>query len=104
MNINLNVWPHVAKNGAEVSVLWSGISDPRPDDYIAYYCPFYDNPNHYLDYVYGKDIPGWGNGYGHYEVGPLSQSTHSLFWITFSPFVIIYKKTILSSASISKVT
>merc|ERR1719317_1059826 len=43
MSINLNVWPHVAKNGAEVSVLWSGISDPRPDDYIAYYCPFYDN-------------------------------------------------------------
>ena len=67
-SIRLETWPVAVKNGEKLTIIWTGVKNPQPKDYIAHYCPYYDDDNHYLDYVTVKDVPGWENGTGHYDL------------------------------------
>jgi len=69
LTVKLQAWPAEVKNGETVTVLWSGLAEPQPDDIITFYCPFYESDvNRYLDYVKTGSCPGWERGYGHFEL------------------------------------
>ena len=67
-SLELQAWPNTVKNGEKVTVLWSGVTNPKGNDFIAYYCPYYDSINHYMDYFWARDAEGWEKGYAHYDV------------------------------------
>ena len=48
----LNVLPNPVKNGGFVTIIWRDIRFPTPKDFIAYYCPFDDDTNHYIDFFH----------------------------------------------------
>lgn len=66
-NATLTVSPSLVENGAAVNVSWSGITQPSNKDFIAFYCPENDQPDHYLDYFYVTDSAN-ASGYGWREV------------------------------------
>lgn len=66
-NVKLQAWPDSVKNGEKLTVLWSHHTNRQSKDFIAFYCPYYDNLNHYLDWFYISSIPGYEKGYGHAE-------------------------------------
>lgn len=68
IDATLKVWPEEVENAGQVTVLWEGIKDPLKGDRIGYYCPFYDKPNHYLDYIDVTKSPTWQQGYGYYTL------------------------------------
>ena len=41
-------------NGAEVTVMWSGVSSPSAKDVVILYCPPDAEPDHYLDFIYTR--------------------------------------------------
>ena len=47
----LKITPQVVADGGTVNVSWAGISSPNEDDFIAFYCPTEDKPEHYLDFL-----------------------------------------------------
>ncbi|XP_066910738.1 uncharacterized protein [Clytia hemisphaerica] len=68
MKALLKVWPEEVENAGQVTVLWEGIPNPTKTDKIGYYCPYYDNPTHGLDYIDVTKSPTWQEGYGYYTV------------------------------------
>ncbi|XP_066910736.1 uncharacterized protein [Clytia hemisphaerica] len=68
MKATLKVWPEEVENAGQVTVLWEGIPNPSKTDKIGYYCPYYDNPTHGLDYIDVTKSPTWQEGYGYYTV------------------------------------
>jgi len=65
---SIKLSPTVATNGGEVAVIWNGVTDPQEKDFIAFYCPIYSNPSHYLDYFYVSSSSTWKEGSGNYSV------------------------------------
>ena len=63
-NATLKVSPSLVENGAAVNVSWSGVTLPSNLDFIAFYCPENDQPEHYLDYFYVTDSASYASGYG----------------------------------------
>lgn len=61
----LRVWPEVADNGGQVTVLWSAVPNPTEKDFIGYYCPIGDEATHPVDHVPVTDSDTWQQGYGH---------------------------------------
>ena len=68
LDATLKVWPEEVENAGQVTVLWEGIKNPTKSDRIGYYCPFYDNPAHALDYIDVIKSQTWQQGYGYYTV------------------------------------
>lgn len=67
--MKLQAWPDSIKNGEKITILWSYLTNHQPKDYVAYYCPYYDNVNHYLDWFYLKDVAGGTDkSYGHAQL------------------------------------
>ena len=75
----LLLWPNPVENGAMITVMWKNIKSPSETDFIAYYCPFDDNPNHYLDIIYIKESLTWKQGYGHYKVQVFNMRSECIF-------------------------
>ncbi|XP_057306826.1 uncharacterized protein LOC130645009 isoform X4 [Hydractinia symbiolongicarpus] len=65
---SLKVLQNNIKNGGKVTVLWNNVEKVQPKDFIAFYCPAFDNPNHYLDYFYVTQSPDWNTGNGKHTV------------------------------------
>ena len=78
-NASINAWPHVVKNGGTATVVWSSVLNPNAKDFIAYYCPVYDDPSHHLDYVTVNQCPTWKQGYGHITVTVYNMRTTCVF-------------------------
>jgi len=76
---SLKVWPNRAKNGQKVTVLWSNVPTPNAKDYIAFYCPYDDNPTHYLDYFYVSESKTYAEGYGHHQVTVYNMRSQCVF-------------------------
>ena len=76
---SINLYPTVVKNGGEVTVSWNGVTAPNEKDFIAFYCPFYDNPTHYLDYFYVTESGTWNKGYGNYSVVAFNMRNQCVF-------------------------
>ena len=55
-------------NGAEVTVMWSGVSSPSAKDVVILYCPPDAEPDHYLDFIYVSSISSYTKGYGEFAV------------------------------------
>lgn len=55
-------------NGAEVKVMWSGVTSPSSKDVVILYCPPDAKPDHYLDYINVSSIETYSKGYGEFEV------------------------------------
>jgi len=68
LDASLKVWPEEVENAGQVTILWEGIPNPTSGDRIGYYCPYYDNPAHGLDYIDVTKSPTWQEGYGYYTV------------------------------------
>ena len=68
LETSLKVWPEEVENAGQVTILWEGIPNPTSGDRIGYYCPYYDNPAHGLDYIDVTKSPTWEEGYGYYTV------------------------------------
>lgn len=68
LDATLKVWPEEVENAGQVTVLWEGIKNPNKNDRIGYYCPFFDNPAHALDYIDVTKSSTWQQGYGFYTV------------------------------------
>ncbi|XP_066910739.1 uncharacterized protein [Clytia hemisphaerica] len=68
LEASLKVWPEEVENAGQVTILWEGIPNPTSGDRIGYYCPYYDNPAHGLDYIDVTKSPTWQEGYGYYTV------------------------------------
>ena len=64
----MKVWPEEVENAGYVTVLWEFVENPTKDDRIGYYCPFYDKPNHALDYIDVTKSATWAEGYGSYTL------------------------------------
>ena len=64
----MKVWPEEVENAGQVTVLWEGIQNASKSDRIGYYCPYFDNPNHALDYIDVTKSPTWEEGYGSYTL------------------------------------
>ena len=75
----VQLWPNPVKNGGLVTVMWKNIKSPSEKDFIAYYCPFDDSPNHYLDIIHVKESLTWKQGYGHYEVQVFNMRSECIF-------------------------
>ena len=56
------------KNGAEVNVMWSGVTLPSNKDVVVLYCPPDANPDRYLDYINVSSIATYSKGYGEFDV------------------------------------
>ena len=55
-------------NGADVTVMWSGVSSPSFKDVVILYCPPDAEPDHYLDFIYVSSISSYTKGYGEFAV------------------------------------
>ena len=75
----LNVLPNPVKNGGFVTIIWQDIRFPTPKDFIAYYCPFDDDPNHYIDFFHVTESLTWKKGYGHYKVQVYNMRSECIF-------------------------
>ena len=78
-NATLKVSPSLVENGAAVNVSWSGVTQPSSIDFIAFYCPENDQPEHYLDYFYVTDSASYASGYGWREVSVYNMRTKCEF-------------------------
>ena len=78
-NATLEVYPSLVENGATVNVSWSGIPQPNKKDFIAFYCPKNDLPDHYLDYFYVTESPSYTSGYGWRQVTVYNMRTSCEF-------------------------
>ena len=67
-NAALKVKPLVVKNGQEVTVQWSGVSNPNQKDWIAIVCPHYDKIDRKLDHFFVDVSPSWMYGHGSHKV------------------------------------
>ena len=56
------------KNGAEVNVMWYGVTLPNKKDVVGLYCPPDAEPDLYLDYVNVSSIATYSKGYGEFGV------------------------------------
>ena len=56
------------KNGAEVNVMWHGVTFPNKEDVVVLYCPPDAEPERYLDYVNVSTIATYPKGYGEFAV------------------------------------
>ena len=56
------------KNGAEVNVMWLGVTLPSDKDVVVLYCPPDADPDRYLDYVNVGSIATYSKGYGEFDV------------------------------------
>lgn len=75
----MEAWPKTVINGEKVTVLWTGVNNPTPKDLITYYCPFYDDINHYLDYFHVSSSLSWHEGFGHHSVKLYNMRTPCVF-------------------------
>ena len=71
--------PTVVKNAGDVTVIWNGVSNPQEKDFIAFYCPVYDNPTHYLDHFYVSSSSTWKKGYGNHTVVVFNMRSTCIF-------------------------
>lgn len=78
-NATLKVSPSLVENGAAVNVSWSGVTQPSNMDFIAFYCPENDQPEHYLDYFYVTDSASYASGYGWRKVNVYNMRTKCEF-------------------------
>ena len=76
---SINLYPTVVRNGGEVMVNWKGVVTPNEKDFIAFYCPYYDNPSHYLDYFYVTVSGTWKNGTGNHTVTAFNMRSECVF-------------------------
>ena len=53
--------------------------NPNAKDFIAYYCPVYDEPSHHLDYITVDHSLTWQKGYGHITVTVYNMRTTCVF-------------------------
>ena len=60
----LEVMPAVVANGGTVEVTWRGVSAPRSDDWIGFFCPHDAKDDGYLDYWQVVQCPTHGEGHG----------------------------------------
>ncbi|KAL5482027.1 hypothetical protein EMCRGX_G022307 [Ephydatia muelleri] len=60
----LDVAPSVVANGGSVEVTWSGISNPRSDDWIGFFCPRDARDSRYLDHWSVAQCPTHSEGHG----------------------------------------
>ena len=60
----LDVVPAVVTNGGSVEVTWSGISNPRSDDWIGFFCPHDAKDSSYLDHWPVAQCPTHTKGHG----------------------------------------
>lgn len=67
-NAVLKVKPFIVKNGDEVTVQWSGVSNPNQKDWIAIVCPHYDKIDRKLDHFFVDESPSWMFGHGTHKV------------------------------------
>ena len=77
--VKLNVLPNPVKNGGFVTIIWRDIRFPTPKDFIAYYCPFDDDTNHYIDFFHVTESLTWKKGYGHYKVQVYNMRSECIF-------------------------